>query len=86
MRASIAPQTAGGRLAQGAIGFGFPVIATPLLAMLMNIRTAIVLTVLPNMITGVVAIVRGGAGARAWLRIGASPPGSYPAHSAASSC
>lgn len=45
---------------QGAIGFGFPVIATPLLAMLMDIRTAIVLTVLPNMITGVVAIVRGG--------------------------
>ncbi len=47
-------------LAQGAIGFGFPVIATPLLAMLMDIRTAVVVTVLPNMITGVVAIFRGG--------------------------
>jgi uncharacterized membrane protein YfcA len=47
-------------LLQGAIGFGFPVIATPLLAMLMDIRTAIVVTVVPNMVTGLVAILRGG--------------------------
>ncbi|MBC7778903.1 MAG: sulfite exporter TauE/SafE family protein [Proteobacteria bacterium] len=47
-------------LLQGAIGFGFPVVATPLLAMLMDIRTAIVVTVIPNMITGLFAIVRGG--------------------------
>jgi uncharacterized membrane protein YfcA len=47
-------------LLQGAIGFGFPVIATPMLAMLMDIRTAIVVTVVPNIVTGVVAIVRGG--------------------------
>jgi len=47
-------------LLQGAIGFGFPVIATPLLAMVMDIRTAIVVTVVPNMVTGLVAILRGG--------------------------
>jgi uncharacterized membrane protein YfcA len=47
-------------LLQGAIGFGFPVVATPVLAMLMDIRTAIVVTVVPNIITGVVAIARGG--------------------------
>jgi uncharacterized protein len=45
---------------QGAIGFGFPVIATPLLAMLMDIRTAIAVTVIPNMLTGLVAMLRGG--------------------------
>lgn len=47
-------------LLQGAIGFGFPVVATPLLAMMMDIRTAIVVTVVPNMVTGLVAMVRGG--------------------------
>ncbi len=47
-------------LLQGAIGFGFPVIATPMLAMLMDIRTAIVVTVVPNIVTGVIAILRGG--------------------------
>jgi len=47
-------------LLQGAIGFGFPVIATPVLAMLMDIRTAVVVTVMPNIITGVVTVFRGG--------------------------
>jgi len=47
-------------LLQGAIGFGFPVVATPVLAMLMDIRTAIVVTVVPNVVTGLVAIARGG--------------------------
>lgn len=47
-------------LLQGAIGFGFPVIATPVLAMLMDIRTAVVVTVMPNIVTGVVTVFRGG--------------------------
>jgi uncharacterized protein len=44
----------------GLIGLGFPMIATPLLALLTDLRTAIVLTILPSMAVQVVSIIRGG--------------------------
>lgn len=45
---------------QGAIGIGFPLIATPLLAMVTDIRTAILILVLPTMALNIANIVKGG--------------------------
>lgn len=47
-------------LVNGAIGIGFPLIATPLLAMITDVRTAILLLVLPTMLINVGNIIRGG--------------------------
>ena len=44
----------------GTIGIGFPLIATPLLALLTDVRTAILLLVLPTVIINVANILRGG--------------------------
>jgi uncharacterized membrane protein YfcA len=47
-------------LIQGALGFGFPFVATPLIAMASDMRTAIVVVLLPTLATIVVALVTSG--------------------------
>lgn len=47
-------------LAHGTIGFGFPLIATPTVALFLDLRTAILVTVLPNLVVNLISIVRGG--------------------------
>jgi uncharacterized membrane protein YfcA len=47
-------------IAHGAIGFGFPLISTPLVALLIDVKTAVLITVIPNIVVNVVSILRGG--------------------------
>lgn len=44
----------------GALGLGFPLVATPLLALFTDIKTAIVFTVVPALTAIVISLVRGG--------------------------
>lgn len=44
----------------GFIGLGFPIITTPCLAVITDLRTAVILTVLPNIAVNIVSIARGG--------------------------
>jgi len=48
-------------LLQGALGFGFPFVATPLIALVSDMRTAIVLVLLPTLATICVALFTSGA-------------------------
>jgi uncharacterized membrane protein YfcA len=45
---------------QGALGLGFPTIATPLIALVSDIRTAVVMVLLPCIVTVLVSTVRSG--------------------------
>jgi uncharacterized protein len=45
---------------QGALGFGFPAISTPLLVLMADVKTAIVLNLLPNFTVNVISTVSGG--------------------------
>jgi uncharacterized protein len=45
---------------QGALGLGFPTVATPLIALVTDIRTAIILVLLPCLATVVLNLFRGG--------------------------
>ncbi len=47
-------------LVQGALGLGFPIVATPLIALVTDIRTAIIVVLLPCVATVVVSMLRGG--------------------------
>src|SRR5262245_49912796 len=47
-------------LIQGALGFGFPFIATPLIAMVSDMRTAIIAVLLPTLATVLVALFASG--------------------------
>jgi uncharacterized membrane protein YfcA len=47
-------------LVHGAIGIGFPMIATPLLSLLTDVRSAILLLVIPTMAINVANILKGG--------------------------
>lgn len=47
-------------LAHGTLGFGFPVISTPLVALFVDIKTAVLMTVLPNIAVNIISILRGG--------------------------
>jgi hypothetical protein len=47
-------------MVHGSLGIGFPLIATPFLAMITDVRTAILLLVLPTMVINVVNILKGG--------------------------
>ena len=47
-------------LIQGTLGFGFPFVATPLIAMASDMRTAIIAVLLPTLATIVVALVASG--------------------------
>ena len=49
-----------GAVAHGAIGFGFPLISTPLIALLIDVKTAVLITLVPNIAVNVVSILRGG--------------------------
>ena len=49
-----------GAIAHGAVGFGFPLISTPLIALLMDVKTAVLITVVPNILVNSVSILRGG--------------------------
>jgi uncharacterized membrane protein YfcA len=44
----------------GALGLGFPLVATPLLALVIDIKTAIVFTLLPTLTAVGISIVKGG--------------------------
>jgi uncharacterized membrane protein YfcA len=44
----------------GSIGFGFPMLATPLLALITDLQTAIILTLIPTILVNVVSIVSEG--------------------------
>jgi uncharacterized membrane protein YfcA len=46
-------------LAHGAIGFGFPLISTPLVALITDVRTAVLTTLLPNIVINVISVMRG---------------------------
>ncbi|HET9404015.1 MAG TPA: sulfite exporter TauE/SafE family protein, partial [Burkholderiales bacterium] len=47
-------------LLQGALGFGFPFVATPLIALVSDMRTAIILVLLPTLATICVALLASG--------------------------
>ena len=47
-------------ISQGALGFGFPAISTPVLAMMTDIKTAVLLNMLPNMTVNIISVVQGG--------------------------
>ena len=46
--------------AHGTLGFGFPVISTPVIAMMTDIKTAILTTLFPNIVINLVSIIKGG--------------------------
>src|SRR5690242_8391953 len=45
---------------QGALGFGFPAISTPLLVLMTDVKTAIILNLLPNFTVNVISTLAGG--------------------------
>lgn len=47
-------------LVHGTLGLGFPMVATPLLALVVDVRTAIVLTLLPTASVNIATVLRGG--------------------------
>lgn len=47
-------------VAQGAVGFGFPAISTPVLVQFTDIKTAILINLLPNFTANVISVLRGG--------------------------
>jgi len=44
----------------GAVGIGFPMVATPLLAMILDVKTAVLVLVLPTILINTANIARGG--------------------------
>jgi len=46
-------------LAHGAVGFGFPLISTPLVALFTDVRTAVLVTLVPNVVINIISITRG---------------------------
>jgi uncharacterized membrane protein YfcA len=61
--AVVAIAVAGG-LAHGTMGLGFPLIATPLVALLLDVKTAVLVTVIPNIAVNLLSILRGGKWSR----------------------
>jgi uncharacterized membrane protein YfcA len=47
-------------LTQGALGFGFPTVSTPLLVLMTDVKTAIIINLLPNFTVNLISVVRGG--------------------------
>jgi uncharacterized membrane protein YfcA len=45
---------------QGALGFGFPAISTPILVLLTDVKTAIILNLLPNFTVNLISVIQGG--------------------------
>ena len=50
----------------GAIGLGFPVVLTPVLALFFDVRTAVLLTLVPTASVNIVSILNGGGW---WARV-----------------
>jgi uncharacterized membrane protein YfcA len=48
-------------MVHGTLGMGFPVVSTPLLSLLVDVRTAILLTLLPTVAVNLGSILRGGS-------------------------
>jgi hypothetical protein len=46
--------------AHGILGLGFPMLSTPLLAIMLDVRSAILLTLLPTITVNLISILRGG--------------------------
>lgn len=46
-------------VAHGAIGFGFPLISTPLVALFTDVRTAVLITLVPNIVINLISVMRG---------------------------
>jgi hypothetical protein len=49
-----------GGLVHGTLGLGFPVVTTPLLSLVLDVRSAILITLLPTVCVNLVSIARGG--------------------------
>lgn len=47
-------------MTQGTFGFGFPAISTPVLVLLTDVKTAIVINMLPNLVVNLIDVIRGG--------------------------
>ncbi|UCE88579.1 MAG: TSUP family transporter [Pseudomonadota bacterium] len=47
-------------LVHGALGLGFPLVATPLLALAMDVRSAVLVTLIPTISVNVISILKGG--------------------------
>ena len=47
-------------LAHGTLGFGFPIISTPVVALMTDIKTAILVTLFPNIVVNLISVLRGG--------------------------
>ena len=47
-------------LTQGAVGFGFPAVSTPILVLMTDVKTAIILNLLPNFTVNCIHMLRGG--------------------------
>ena len=45
---------------KGTTGFGFPLIATPTVALLLDIRTAVTILIIPNIVMDIAQVFRGG--------------------------
>ncbi|HYE92496.1 MAG TPA: sulfite exporter TauE/SafE family protein [Terriglobales bacterium] len=58
--APVAFAVAAAAVVKGAIGFGFPTIATPLVALVVDVKTAVVILIVPNMVMDAVQAVRQG--------------------------
>ena len=54
---------------KGAIGFGFPPLATPLLALVTDVKTAVVVLIIPNIVMDGLQFVRQGASLAIVLRL-----------------
>ncbi|HXG52607.1 MAG TPA: sulfite exporter TauE/SafE family protein [candidate division Zixibacteria bacterium] len=55
---------------KGTSGMGFPLIATPMVALLLDIRTAITILIIPNIVMDVAQVFRGGFPAAVMRRFG----------------
>jgi uncharacterized membrane protein YfcA len=55
---------------KGATGLGFPLIATPMVALLLDIRTAITILILPNLFMDSAQVIRGGFPYEVFRRFG----------------
>lgn len=47
-------------VAHGVSGFGFPLISTPVVALFTDVRTAVVMTLLPNIAVNLISLAKGG--------------------------
>lgn len=55
-------------IVHGSIGFGFPMVATPLLALVTDIQSAIILTLIPTILVNLVSFISEGDVGRAFRR------------------